>query len=130
MRNIVAICLIIASYYFVYYLFLGFVNPIPAPGDSWDYHIPISKAILDGSFLHPNTHLLSKQYFPGSSEAINSIFLLFHIPLTVSNLFAILVLAICCYKLALTFHLKRDYALLFALTFVTLNAVVRWMNAV
>src|SRR5207249_448018 len=45
-------------------------------------------------------------------------------------LFAILILAICCYKLARTFHLKRDYSLLFALTIVTVNAIVRWMNAV
>jgi hypothetical protein len=53
-----------------------------------------------------------------------------HIPLTLSNILAIFVLAICSYYLALTCKLNRYFALLFALTIVTLNVLVRWMNAV
>jgi hypothetical protein len=130
-RAITLIALIITCYYFVYSLYVGFLHPIPNPGDSWDYHIPIAKSILDGSFLFPTIDPeKTKLFFPGSSEVINALFILFNIPLTVSNVFAIFVLTICCYKFAITFRLQRDYALLFALMFVSLNAVYRWMNAV
>ncbi len=133
MKNIKAIAniaLIIALYYMVYYIYIGVLNPIPAPGDSWDYHIPISKTILDGRFLNPHDFKLPAWYFPGSSEAINSIFILFRIPLTLSNIFATFILFFSCWKLALTFRLQRYYALLFALAFITLNAVIRWQNAI
>lgn len=129
-RTFTLISIIITSYYFVYYFYIGITNPIPALGDSWDYHIPISKAILNGTFLRPEYFNNAKMYFPGSSEAINSIFIFFRIPLTISNIFATLVLFLCCWKLALVFRLQRDYALLYSLTFITLTAVMRWMNAV
>lgn len=124
------ISLIIALYYIVYYIYLGIINPIPAPGDSWDYHIPISQTILDGRFLFPHGFKMSAWYFPGSSEAINSVFILFNIPLTLSNIFATIVLFFSLWKLALTFRARSYFALLFALTFITLNAVIRWQNAV
>lgn len=122
------ISLIIACYYFTFYIYWGLITPLQ-PGDSFDYHIPISKSILDGSFLNPDFEQV-KQYFPGSSEAINSIFIALNIPLTLSNIFAILILTIYCYKLGTTFRLNRYFALLFALTIFTSNAVIRWMNAV
>lgn len=126
-KTIVNIALIIALYYLVYYIYIGIINPIPSLGDSWDYHIPIAKSILDGSFLHPTYF---RWYYPGASEAFNSLFILFHIPLTLSNISAAIILFFCCFRLALTFRLKRYYALLFALTFITINTILRWSNAV
>ncbi len=132
-KIITNICLIIALYYLTYHTYLGLLNPIPALGDSWDYHIPISQSILNGSFLNPS-HFTKEQYFaqlnPGSSEAINSLFIILHIPLTISNLFAAIVLFFCLWKLALIFRLKNYFALLFALTFSTLNVIIRWLNSV
>lgn len=127
-KHFALISLIIACYYFTFYIYWGLITPLQ-PGDSFDYHIPISKSILDGSFLNPEYEQV-KQYFPGSSEAINSIFIALNIPLTLSNIFAIFILTICCYKLGTTFRLNRYYALLFALTIFTSNAIIRWMNAV
>lgn len=129
-RTIANIALIIALYYIVYYIYIGIINPIPALGDSWDYHIPISQTILDGRFLFPHDFKMPAWYFPGSSEAINSLFILLRVPLTLTNIFATIILFFSCWKLALTFRLKHYYALLFALTFITLNAVLRWQNAI
>lgn len=112
-----------------YYFYLGIINPVPALGDSWDYHIPISQSILNGSFFNPHA-TIPQQYYPGASEAINALFMLLHIPLTISNLIAIIVLGFTCWKLALTFRLSYYYALFFALSIVTLNGIVRWFNAV
>lgn len=62
--------------------------------------------------------------------SINALFILFHFPLTLSNIFATTILFFCCWKLGQTFKLKQYYALLFALTIVTLNVVLRWLNSV
>ncbi len=122
--------IIIALYYFIYYSFFGVLHPIPAPGDSWDYHIPISQSILHGTFLTLPHETFRQRYYPGSSEAINSLLILLHIPLTLSNIIAMFFLIACLYKLARVFTMKPYYSILFAITFITLNAVVRWQNAV
>lgn len=134
MNNLVRIFanigIIIALYYFTYYSFLGILHPIPTPGDSWDYHIPISQSILHGTFLTLPHVTIGQIYYPGSSEAINSLLLLLHIPLTLSNIIAMFFLIFCLYKVARVFNMKQYYSILFAITFITLNAVVRWQNAV
>lgn len=129
-RVLTNIGILITLYYLVYYLYVGLLNPIPAPGDSYDYHIPIAKTILDGRFFHPSDFRLPQWYYPGSSEAFNSFFIFLNIPLTLSNILTTIILFLCCWKLALTFRLQRYYALLFALTVITLNAIIRWQNAV
>lgn len=128
-KTIFFVSLIIWSYYLIYALYLGLiVNPIPELGDGWDYHIPIAQTILDGRFLHPSNYRLPQWYFPGSGQLINSIFLLLHIPITISNVVAVILLFIICVKLALTFRLKYYFALLFGTTIVTVNAISRWYN--
>jgi hypothetical protein len=143
------VSLLSALYYLIYYIYAGILNPLPLDGDSWDYHIPIAVSILDGSFLshphevitqwhRPESHgsyrsrgllFIPQWYYSGSSEAINALFILFHFP-TLSNMFATIVLFFCLWKLALTFRLSYYYALLFAVTFCTLNVVLRWLNIV
>jgi hypothetical protein len=130
LRVIVKVAVVIVFYYLTYHLYVGMKNPVPALGDSWDYHIPISQSILDGRFLTAPDFLMRQWYYPGSAEAINSILIALAIPLTLSNILATLVLCVSLYELGKIFDLKRLYSLLFALTFVTLNVVVRWLNAV
>lgn len=137
------IALIIFLYYLTYYIFIGLKNPIPAAGDSLDYHIPISLSILNGDFslssnfqtfhylnFSQTFHKMPQWYYPGASEAINSVFILLGIPLTLSNIFAVGILAFTLYKLGRAFNLEKNYSLLFSLGFVSLNAVIRWLNAV
>lgn len=129
-RTYAYISLLILAYYVVYYLYIGITHPVPALGDSWDYHIPISQSILNGNFLTLEHAKAPQWYYPGASEAINSLFLLLHIPLTLSNLFAILVLFVVCFKLGLKFKLEYYMAVLFAAMICGLNVLVRWYNAV
>jgi hypothetical protein len=129
-KTITRIALLIFIYFVTYGLYNGIINPVPAQGDSWAYHIPISYTIINGTFLNPVDYKLPQWYYPGSSEAINSIFLLLHIPLTLSNLFASIVLFFTLWKLAMMFRLSYYSALLFAVAVCSLNGVVRWFNAV
>ncbi len=123
------ISLFLALYYLIYYIYLGIVSPIPALGDSFDYHIPIAKSILNGSFLTAPFSAYS-HFYPGTSEAINSIFILLNIPLTLSNILASVLLGIGCYFLGKAYKLNKFSSIIFATTIFSLNAVLRWMNAV
>lgn len=122
--------IIVFVYYVLYYVYKGILDPVPGLGDSWDYHIPISEMILRGEFISPKNVLRPIWYYPGSSEAINSILIFFHVPLTLSNLLAVIVLFFCCWKLGGIANLGYYESIFFATTIVTLNALVRWYNAV
>lgn len=130
LKIIVFCAVIIWCFYLVYYTYSGILNPIVSAGDGRDYHIPISQSILNGTFLHPEHFKLMQWYYPGSAEAFNSILILLHIPLTLSNLFPIVILAFALFKLGMTFRLNYYSSILFAITFVTLNVLVRWYIAV
>lgn len=124
------IALIIALYYLTTGIYEGIVNPIPALGDSWSYHIPISQTIPDGRFLFPRNYLLPEWYYPASAETFNALLMFLHVPLTLSNIFPIVLLFFALWKLGRVYGLEFYFSLLFALTIVTLNLVVRWLNAV
>lgn len=128
----ITICLLFFFLYLVSYaIFVGIKNPIPELGDSFDYHIPISQSIIDGSFLDPHPPIsLPQRYYPGTTEAINSLLMALGIPLTLSNILAILVLVFTLWRLGLAYRLSRYYSLLFALSFCSLTVITRWFNAV
>ncbi len=128
----VTICLLFFFLYqLVYASYIGIKNPIPGPGDSYAYHIPISESILDGTFLHPQPpKSFPQRYYPGTTEAINSIFLALHIPLTLSNIFAICTLLYVLFALGKKYKFSDYYSLLFALSFCSLTVVMRWFNAI
>ncbi len=130
MRIFAFVGLVVFLYYCLYYLYFGFLHPMPGLGDSWDYHIPISQTILQGTFLSPVQVKLPQWYYPGSAEAINGILIFLGIPLTISNLLAVFCLFFICWKLGGVFKLSFYESLFFASTIVTLNVFVRWYNAV
>jgi hypothetical protein len=132
-RTFAKVTLLIFLYSIIYAFYTGLLNPVPTLGDSYGYHIPISLGILNGSFLIPHnftTKTLVFMFNPGASEAINSLLFLIHIPLTLSNVFAITILSFCTFFLGLKFKLEYYYALLFALTITTLTVIYRWVNYV
>lgn len=129
-RLLAGCAVLIFSYFLIYSLFLGITHPVPALGDSWDYHIPISNLILRGDIFSPHNVKLSQWYYPGSAEAINSVLAFLYIPLTLSNIFAVLFLFFVLWKTAFKFGLDYYEGLFFSLTICTLNVVVRWYNAV
>lgn len=122
--------IICAVYYYVYFAYYYGIHSMVPPGDSWDYHIPIAKSILNGSFLTGDNFKMPQWYYPGSGEMINSLFILFKIPLVFSNFFATGILFFVLIKLARVFDIRRDLSLLFALTIITLNIILRWLNQV
>lgn len=127
-KFITNIAIIIALYYLSYHIYSGILNPNPPLGDSWDYHIPISQTIIDGRFLNPQNFTLNQWYYPGSAELLNVFLILFRLPLSFSNLIATVILFFALFKLGRVFNLEKYYSILFALSFVTLNVVVRWLN--
>src|ERR1700753_42796 len=97
-RTLAQVALLIFLYSIIYAFYTGLLNPVPTLGDSYGYHIPISLGILNGSFLNPHNFTAKTFVFlfnPGASEAINSLLFLIHIPLTISNVFAITILSFC-----------------------------------
>ncbi len=122
--------IVITLYYVIYAIFNGIIHPIPALGDSWDYHIPIAKMILTGEIFSPVHPLITQWYYPGSSELFNSLFLLLHIPLTLTNVLAVIVLFFICWKLGGITGLNYYESIFFASTIITLNVLVRWFNSV
>lgn len=127
-KIITNIAVVIALYFLTYHIYTAILNPLPPLGDSWDYHIPIAHTIINGSFLNPQNFLLHQWYYPGSGEFLNVLLILLKLPLSFSNIIATVVLFFALVKLAATFKLEKYYSILFALSFVTLNVVVRWLN--
>jgi len=129
-KSFVFFAVICAVFYYVYFFYYYSVHSIVPPGDSTDYHIPIAKSILNGTFISGAHFKMPQWYYPGASEVINSLFIFFKIPLVFSNFFATGVLFFVLIKLARIFGLRRNFSLLFALTFITLNIILRWLNQV
>ena len=130
LRTIIKIFFFFVFFLYSYYLYEGIRSPIPSLGDSWDYHIPIAKMILSGEFLSPQGITIPQQYYPGSSNLFHSVFLLLHIPLTLSNLFALGVFSFVLYFLARSYTVSKEMSVLFSLTGISLTVFHRWANSV
>ncbi len=118
------VALLITLYIFIYFIHYGVTEP-PMLGDSHDYHIPIAKSIIDGSFLHLPTKLNPSIYYPGSSNAILSLFFLFHIPINWFCLLGWAILFFLLIKLGKQFHLHGYLAVIFAATFCGTQSILR-----
>ena len=121
--------LIFFVYIIVYFISFAFTYPAP-DGDSINYHIPIAKSFLDGTFIDPEkiNAVPFLKYSPGSSEGILSIFLSFNIPMQLYNVTAVLFLFVVLYKVGRVFGLDRNLSLVFGVSVSTLPAMLRWIN--
>ncbi len=121
--------LLIFLYLLIYHFYVAIViQPAPWEGDSLDYHIPIAQFFLSGTILSPLAEI-PQQYYPGASEIILAALMFFGAPLNTYNILAWGILFFVCQKLAETVGMKKNFALLFALTVVTLNVFIRWLLA-
>lgn len=94
-------------------------------GDSKDYHIPLAERIIDGTAMTLPLGLNTAMYYPGSSEAILSLFILADIPLRLYNFFSWLLLIFVLFHFA-KMVLKNSYhSYIFAITFATVQSVQR-----
>ena len=116
---------------FLFIILQGFyagVTTSPKELDSVIYHIPIAKSYLTGDiFSSPKSSILHR-FFPGASEGILALFLLANIPLNLYNVLGVICLFFACYFLGKKTGLSKDSSLIFAVSFCSLTAVIRWMN--
>ena len=124
------ILLLFTLFLYGYYLFVGIKNPIPALGDSFDYHIPIANMILSGRIIDPGQTPLGQWYYPGASNLFHGLFILLHIPLTLSNLLPTFLLSVLLFFLGRSFRLSAWMSVLFSLSIISLTVFHRWGNAV
>jgi hypothetical protein len=124
MKLLVYLALFVFSFLVLYKGYFALVNH-EIDGDSRDYHIPVAEHILDGTIFSLPDGLNSAMYYPASSEAILSLFMLLGIPIRLYGWIAWLLLFYLCYKLAIHFMLERKMALVFAVGFSSVQSVLR-----
>lgn len=122
------IALLILLYFFLHSIFVG-LTTLPAEGDSTYYHIPLARSILRGEFLNPDYKDNLHMYFPASSEAILSFFLLANIPLNLFNVLGVVFFFAANFFLSRTFGLSKYYGLLYATSATGVHGVLRWVHA-
>ena len=120
------ITLVLFSFFLIYYFWVGLSAPV-VEIDSIHYHIPVAKSILDGTFLKPN-YWSPFGYFPASNEIILAFFILLKIPLGLFNWFGVSFLALALYGLGRKLFANQSTAIIYAVSFATLNGVLRWIN--
>ncbi|MBI4973451.1 hypothetical protein HZC27_02455 [Candidatus Roizmanbacteria bacterium] len=116
---------------FLFIILQGFyagITSSPKELDSVMYHIPIAKSYLTGDiFSSPKSPILHR-FFPGASEGILALFILFHVPLNLYNVLGVLCLFFASYFLGKRAGLSKDMIVIFAVSFSSLTTVTRWMN--
>ncbi len=112
---------------FCYFLYYGIAEPPPL-GDSHDYHIPIARSFLDWSFLNLPYGLNPSIYYPGSSNAILAIFLLFQIPVNYFGLLGWVLLLFLCKRLGEHYGLSKELATIFSLSTCTSVSFIRQIH--
>jgi hypothetical protein len=116
--------LYIILFVFFSFLYLGIITKQP---NGIDYILPIAKRILTGEFINLRTNDIYL-YSPGSSIAILSLFLLFHIPINLFGLLSWVCLFIVCKKLGDTFGLSKYMSFIFAASFCSTISVIRTVS--
>lgn len=122
----------VALVFFIYFLLNTFYTAlltIPSEADSLYYHIPLAHSILSGNFLSAPYGEKVHMYFPASVEIVLALFVLIHIPVTLFNWFAIILLNLSGYALAKRSGLSNSSSILFAVAISLLQTVTRWIFA-
>ena len=127
MKTLSQVYLVIAGFFLVYFLYQA-VTTVPSEGDSLAYHLPIAHNILANkwtNFENQNDLVNSLlQYYPASSHVILALFVALHIP-QLFNFVGWCLLGVCTYFLAMQSKVSRDTAVIYAITVISLTALVR-----
>jgi hypothetical protein len=121
---------IVIFVFLIIYYFAAGIRSVPWEGDSIDYHIPIAKMIVEGHIISPTPYIYNlMQYCPGSSELILAVLMFLKVPINIYNVIGSIGLFFALKYLAKTFKLSFAMSVIFAVSFVTLHGVIRWINA-
>lgn len=124
MKYFALLSFLIILFIFVSYLYYG-VTHKPMLGDSHDYHLPIARSFLTGQFLWLPDNINPSIYYPGSSNGILALFLLFSIPVNWFCLLGWMLLFFLLVKLGSTFGLNRYLSLVFGMSFCATQSIIR-----
>lgn len=124
LKIISTLLLIILAYFLVTNFFLAIKLP-PAGGDSYWYHVPIAKNILNGNFIFQENIVQIEQWYPGASEGILAIFIFLGLPVNLFNILGILILSIVLYKFGYTYLNNKTLSLIFSLSLATSYGIFR-----
>ncbi len=129
LKTISKICLLFFIYILVAYFYLGIISR-PHEGDSLNYHIPIAKAYLNGDVFFPEKikGVPFLKYSPGASEGVLSLFYALHVPPNLYNVLGVVFFFFTLFFLGKRFGLSKEMGMLFAISIVTLNGIVRWLD--
>ena len=114
----------------VYFLFIGIkytpyeINEL----DSLGQHIPLAKSILEGRLFNPPEMGKGLGFYMPVGEIILSLLILLNIPLGFYNIIAVILIYFLCFKLARSYLLSKENALLFSTVVVYLNPIVRLIS--
>ncbi len=112
---------------FFYFLYFG-ITTTPAQlreSDSLAYHIPIAQKLTSGSFLPPDLPL-GLGHYPAVAETILSLFIILGLPLNTFNVLGFAFLFYFSKKTGESFGLSKEVSVIFAVSIVTLQSVLRW----
>ena len=123
-KTLAEISFFVLVFIFIYFLYICTTTPPPL-GDSTDYHIPIAKSFLDGSFLHPSQKGFGLLYYPAASNVLLTPFLLMHVPLNLYGFLSWIVLFIVTKKLGNVFGLSSYMTIVFAVSVCAWISILR-----
>lgn len=106
------------------YLFVGFTT-VPTEGDSLAYHIPIAKSVLTGGVFHPSNKGFGLEYYPGSAEAILSLFLLLHLPMDLFNVLGVVILFFLLKQLGRVVGMSKELSYIYSVVVCTMPSIIR-----
>lgn len=114
-------------YVLIYFLYFGFLTTPETikESDSLGYHIPIARSIAQGNFLNPPKLVNDIGYYPAIGESILALFMILKMPLNLFNWVGLIFLFFVSIKLAKSFKLSNELAVIFASSTVLLNSVLR-----
>jgi dolichol-phosphate mannosyltransferase len=114
--KLIAFFLFVIYFYSIITNFFGAFVPVPATGDSFYYHIPVAKNVLNGNIFFQKNIIEIEQWWPGASHIILALFMLFHFPVNLFNVIGTIVFSIALYVLGKEFLKDKTMSLIFSLT--------------
>lgn len=97
--------------------------------DSLTYHIPIAKTLAEGKLFFVPETVSGIGHYPAISESILAIFIKLGLPLGLFNVLGLSLLLYICVRLGLLYGLKKQDAIVFGVSVVALNTIVRLVPA-
>lgn len=126
-RQYALLAFFLSLFVLISFLYHGLITPPPL-GDSHDYHMPIAQDYLNRTVFSIPKSVNPYINFPGASESILALFILFHIPVTWFCVLGWVILFLLLRKMGVHFNLGNELSLIYATAFTSTLSVLREMD--